>query len=199
MGTDDKPNSWRKWRRELRQWTFFRDPISLRVAAVLFALLVIVAFFTYCSIVERFTSPLGCALSLGGWKYWKAILVAYVGVTWLGGSLATLLFIEVNRKVLLWMRLTQRPRAPVYRPMYTGVVERTLFTPLGILIFNTDLPLPVTTALVAMFGIYIGLKQFSREERTVHPEHVSLHAIWGSGVSLGIAALAGWVFWKVGG
>ncbi len=187
-----------QWRRALARWWFLRDPISWRVAAVLFLLFLAVAFFTCSTIVEGLMSPMGCARFLWGWKFWIATLVAYVGVAWLGGTLATLLFVEVNRKVLHGMGLTQRPRATIWRPVFTGLVERTLFATLAIIMFKPGLPPSVVTALVTIFGIYIGVKQFSREERTTRPEYVSLHAIWGSGVSLGFAALAGWVFWQVG-
>ncbi|MBI4298513.1 MAG: hypothetical protein HY666_01975 [Chloroflexi bacterium] len=185
--------------RQLYNWAFLRDPISWRVAGILLVVFMLVSFLTCSAIVEGLTKTLGlgCGRYFWHWEFWKATFIAYLLVAWVGGTLAMLLFTEVNRKFLHAMGLTQRPRANILRPMFTGLIERTLFTTLAIILFNPSLPLSVATALVTTFGIYLGVKQFSREERTIRPEYVSLHAIWGSGVSLGLAALAGWVFWQV--
>lgn len=108
----------------------------------------------------------------------------------LWGFVGTMFFTELVRKVFYHQGLRQKRMAPRIRPILTGVIERLLFTILAIVLIRAD----SFTALGAIAAGYVGLKGISREEKTKDPIYVSLHSIWGSGVSIAFAVFAGWLF-----
>lgn len=124
-----------------------------------------------------------------------AILVAF-GWTWLlGSTLVSLWFSEAIR--YLFYLMDQRQPRGILRivSISNGMIERLLFTFLAIILLRPPLD-NKATALAAILAAYVGLKSISREQKTETQTWVSIHAIWGSGVSMAFAAFAGWLFWE---
>ena len=94
--------------------------------------------------------------------------------------------------------LSVEPPQPRFTPrietVVTGVIERTLFTTLAIPLIRAG---DAVTILGAICAVYIGLKAIKRVQITDKITIASLHSIWGSGVSLGFAVFAGWLFNQV--
>ena len=77
-------------------------------------------------------------------------------------------------------------------------IDPLLFTTPAIVLFNQALE-NGGVLFVAVSGGYLALKGFVREEKTGEQVLVTIHSIWGSGVSLSFAAIAGWMFWTIAG
>jgi len=78
--------------------------------------------------------------------------------------------------------------------MITGVIERLLFiTPIIVLLRMHEI-----TALVAIISAYTALKGVVWKGEAGRGLPVSLQqSVWGTGVSMGFAVFAGWLYWHI--
>ena len=149
------------------------------------------------------------------WLQIAAAAVAAYLVVGFGGLAGTFVFVEGNR--WLFSRDSLRPydakdhpppvkkpaqrdieprRSPRREPIATGIVERLLFTSLAtVLLAGSGDARPAV--LGAICAGYVALKGFKRSQPSTDPEYATVHSIWGSGVSLAFAVLAGWLFNEV--
>ena len=144
--------------------------------------------------VSCYTGEIG--LSCLGRPLASPFLVAYV-VVGAGGMLGTLVFTEMNIRALRSMKVRMQVTVPRLRAVYTGALERVLFTTASIVLLHPGSGSGLPLALAAITIAYVGLKGFAREERAEGQFSVSMHTLWGTGVSIGFAVFGGWLFWQV--
>lgn len=186
-------------RRDFRLWNQGLVPFNFFALLLVGAFSLLLIYFLFgCGfpnewgISTRFGFPV-CSDYFG-----IAILTSYGGVTILFGASTTLFFAELNIRIAPILGLRQPPNIPRLRSVYTGLTERVLFTTFGILVvFNPNLPPNAAIAGVALIGGYLAFKQYYSEGRRLERQRQTIHAIWGSGLSMGIAILSSWWFWQL--
>ena len=74
----------------------------------------------------------------------------------------------------------------------SGIIERMLFTTLAIVLLAGESNGGAKPAIPG--AVCIALEGFKRDQVTENSEYVTIHPIWGSGVSMAFAVLGGWLF-----
>ena len=139
----------------------------------------------------------------------EGALVAF-GFALILGLVGSVLFVETIRKLFNWLLsyddsnqgqtedASLKQTMPRTMPIVIGVVERSLFTVLSIILLNPNMDGENNaTALAVLCGGYVALRGFVRDRKTKDAPHTTIHALWGVGVSLGFAVAAGWLYWWV--
>ena len=131
-----------------------------------------------------------------------AILWAYIWTAVIGGFLGVTLFVEFTRT--LFSRDSFRPftdggksqesielrRVPRIEPIITGIFDRLLLTTAAIVLIRFK----HYGALGGIAAAFIGIKGIKRMTAQPLSVNVSIRSLWGTGVSVGYAMLAGWLF-----
>ena len=149
----------------------------------------------------------------GTWSFlsvnWFPIVVSNVWFGVLGGSAASWSFVEGNR----WLyshdfllpflddgtRQVAQPRiATRIEPVVTGIVERGLLMPLGVLILIAakEPPIGALGAIAAGYVVLKSIKRFTSSpvEQTLN---ASIGSIWGSSLSVAFAFLGAWWYSEI--
>ena len=191
----------------ISRWNKSRGPagwksISLWVSIAATALWVwITGVYTFDSFPQLLPWPIEWLRDRNsGWG--DAFVASFLWTATVGGSAATYALVEFNRNVFSSRALLpfvgsgslrgkpQRRMTPRIEPVISGLVERLLLTVIAIQLIRVD----QLGAAGAIFVAYVVLKSIKRMQAQQVAINVSIHSIWGSGVSVGFAVLAGWMF-----
>lgn len=129
-------------------------------------------------------------------------LVAYLWVgfaamfgTW---GLIDLYYLLARRVANVMRRMSGRPLR-----ILIGIMERAVFTTLGIYLLQAENTLPALAAIISGYAIvkyHVGTGEISQDSAT-GPEQAraqgSIHALWGTVLSLGFALFAAHAFWII--
>lgn len=128
---------------------------------------------------------------------WMAALVSWQFAA-LGAAWA---WVEGIRVGLRWLPEHYRPR-PVLAYAKTravtlshGIVERLLFTLVAIPVLRDPADSIAVSVLVAAAALYVAMRARCRD---VQEPTLSVFALWGMLVSVGLGIFGGWVFWAAG-
>lgn len=184
-------------RNAFTRWNNNRGPSGLRELGVWLLFVVPWTLGTYAYSVPSHYSWMNWLTLTYWWSGFSRPFVGYVWMTLLGAGISTMLFVEFNR-LLFSLRILQPygttaeslcRKGRRVEPIITGAIERLLLTTVAVPLINQ-----YPTAVAVIVTGYVALKGYKRTLEG-QPTTVTIHSVWGSGVSAAMATLGAWLFW----
>lgn len=100
--------------------------------------------------------------------------------------------------------LGRAPKGLNRNTVMTGIIERALFTSLMILFIGTGRANrslfqtgELVWGLLILSGAYVLFKSIRINQPSTATRLVQIESLWGAWISVGLALIAGWYFWKL--